>query len=58
MGCDWQNLEVVANNYLERQKHLASKADCIERADRPQTSGMPDALPPFPMMISLQLTSS
>jgi hypothetical protein len=58
MGCGWRNLEGAANNYLERQKRLASKADCIERADQPQTSGIRDALPQFAMMISLQLTSA
>ena len=52
MDCDWQNLEGAANNYLERQKPLASKADCIERTDQPQTSGIRDALPQFAMMIS------
>jgi hypothetical protein len=58
MDCGWRNPEGAANNYLERQKPLASKADCIERADQPQTSGIRDALPQFAMMISLQLTSS
>jgi hypothetical protein len=58
MGCGWRNPEGVANNYLERHKPLASKADCIERAAQPQTSGIRDALPQFAMMISLQPTSS
>ena len=53
MDCGWRNLEVVADNYLERQKPLASRGDCTDR-DRPPTSGTPDALPPFALMISLQ----
>jgi hypothetical protein len=40
MDCGWQNPELAANNYLECQKSLASKADCIERAEQPQTSGI------------------
>jgi hypothetical protein len=40
MDCGWRNLEGAANNYLERQKPLASKADCIEGADQPQTIGI------------------
>jgi hypothetical protein len=58
MDCGSQTPEVAANNYLERQKPPASKANRIERADQPQTSGIRDALPQFAMMISLQLTSS
>jgi hypothetical protein len=58
MDCGWQNPGRVANNYLERQKPLASKADCIARAVHLQTTGIRDALHPFAMMISLQLTSS
>ena len=57
MDCDWQNRERGVNNCLERQKPLASNADCIERADLPQTNGIRDAHPEFAMMISLQPTS-
>jgi hypothetical protein len=54
--CDWQNLERVANNYLEWQKPLASKQDCIA-GDQTQTNDMRDALPLLAMMISLKLPS-
>jgi hypothetical protein len=57
MDSGWRNLEGAANDYLERQKSVASKADCIEGADQPQTSDIRDALPQFAMMISLQRTS-
>jgi hypothetical protein len=56
MDCGSQNPEGAANNYLERQKRPASKANRIARADPPQTSGIRDALPQFAMMVSLQLT--
>jgi hypothetical protein len=52
MDCGWRNPEEAAYNYLERQKLPASKADCIEGADQPQTSGRRDALTQFAMMIS------
>jgi hypothetical protein len=57
MDYGWRSPEGAANNYPERQMPVASKADCMERADQ-QTSGIRDALPQFAMMISLQLTSS
>jgi hypothetical protein len=57
MDCGWRNPEEATNIYLERQKPLASKADYIEPADQPQTSGMRDVLSPLAMMIS-SVTSS
>jgi hypothetical protein len=53
MDCGWRNPEGVAYSYLERQQLPASKADCIEDADQPQTSGRRDALTQFAMMISI-----
>jgi hypothetical protein len=53
MDCGWRNPEGVTYSYLERQKLPASKADCIEGADQPQTSGRRDALTQFAMMISI-----
>ena len=53
MDCGWRNPERVTYSYLERQKLPASKADCIEGADQPQTSGRRDALTQFAMMISI-----
>jgi hypothetical protein len=58
MDYGWQNPELAANNYLERQKPLASKEDCIGHADQPQTSGIRDVLSPLAMMISFAATSS
>jgi hypothetical protein len=58
MDCGWRNPEGVAYSYLERQQLPASKADCIEDADQPQTSGRRDALTQFAMLISFTATSS
>ena len=52
MDCGWRNPEGVTYSFLERQKLPASKADYIEGADQPQTSGRRDALTRFAMMIS------
>jgi hypothetical protein len=40
MGYGWRNLEGAANNYLEPQWPLASKAGYMGCAALPQTSGM------------------
>jgi len=53
MDCGWRNPEGVTYSFLERQKLPAAKADCIEGADQPQTSGRRDALTQFAMMISI-----
>jgi hypothetical protein len=52
MDGGWRNPEGAANNYHERQKLLASKADCIEPADQLQTSDIRDVPSPFARMIS------
>jgi hypothetical protein len=54
--CGWQNLEREANNRCEYPRSLASNADCIARADPPQTSGTRAVLSPL-ATLSLQSTS-
>jgi len=58
MHCGWRNLGAVANNYLERQKPLASKADCIGRVAQPQTNDIRGFQFRFAMMISFAATCS
>jgi hypothetical protein len=57
MDCDLQNPEPAANNRFEYLQSLASNAVCIQCSVPLQTSDIRDVLPPFAMMISLQLTS-
>ena len=58
MDCGWRNPEWVANDHFECLKSLPSNEDCMERAARPQTSGMRDVLSLSAMMISFELTSN
>src|SRR5579862_8973303 len=51
-GCGWRNPEEAANNYPERLKPVASKADCIELSGQRQTSGKPGVPRPFAKVIS------
>ena len=58
MDCGWRNPEWGANNHFEYLKSLRSNELCMERAARPQTSGMRDVLSLSAMMTSFELTSN